>query len=139
MCKISGEIKFCSCHGQSIQELDNYWVFYRYLETKYEFVFGQSLLPNPFIDKIEFENKPFLLQRINEPDAFDVPLLPHEKDRLKLVFSKGRDRLLQLTCTFEFTNGSWTEIAYDEMNWKAQHDEIDLGKIQSPFVNTRKE
>ena len=47
MCKVSDQIKFCTCGPEmDIEELDNYWIFYRRNPHKNEMVIGVTLPPS---------------------------------------------------------------------------------------------
>ena len=83
MCKVSNQIKFCTCGPNTeIEELDNYWVFYRRNPDKNEMIIGDTLLPSELDPKDRVYNQKLLEKRINESDAFDVPLKPQSGDRL---------------------------------------------------------
>ena len=84
MCKVSDQIKFCTCGPEmDIEELDNYWIFYEEIHPKSEMVIGDTLLPSELDPKdLDAYNQKALKTRINECDAFDIPLEPQSGDRL---------------------------------------------------------
>lgn len=47
MCLVSDKIKFCTCDEEDIEieELNNYWILYRYNPDKFEKIVGMFILP----------------------------------------------------------------------------------------------
>ena len=83
MCKISDQIKFCTCGPDiDIEDLENYWIFYRRNPDKNEMIIGDTLLPSELDPKDLAYNHQTLKKRINESDAFDLPLESQSGDRL---------------------------------------------------------
>ena len=85
MCQVSDQIKFCTCASDiDIEEMDNYWVLHRRDPNKNDMVMGSvnSLIG---IDEKDFEiNHKILEKRINESDAFDIPLALQAGDTLHI-------------------------------------------------------
>ena len=91
MCKITSTIKFCTCKATSTEKLKHYWASYRRNKDKNEILMGLSVMPNDWME-VDFEiNKIILENRLNEGDAFDVPVVFKAKDQLEIVFNNHDD------------------------------------------------
>lgn len=127
MCKISDEIKFCTCaEVEHPDGLDNYWVFHRFDKNKDELVVGMILRPMD-IDPVLYEtNQTLLTERLNQPDAFDTDMKPRAKDRLLLCFKQGN---ASMEYGFEYRARSWKPISYHPLEWEWHHNAIKTGCI----------
>jgi hypothetical protein len=85
MCIISEKIKFCTCTKTSVEKLKHYWILYRYTKGKEEFCMGEPMMPTSMRDLSFEENKSTILNRLNEPDAFDVSMEFKAKDILEIM------------------------------------------------------
>ena len=89
------------------------------------------MLPN-FIDaKTDYLNRENLLQRINEPDVFDIELQPQNKDRLQISFSCAVATDNRLTYGFVFNKGKWFPEEFDFLEWQWKHQEEHFGRIKN--------
>src|ERR1700754_961408 len=86
MCKLSGKLKLCTCNATTVSRLQNYWVLHRFNAEKDVRVIGTMLLQDKLESQTEVHKRALLLERLHEPDAFDVDLQPGEGDRLQLTF-----------------------------------------------------
>jgi hypothetical protein len=92
---------------------------------------GETMLPF-FIDpNTDFKNRENLIQRLNEPDVFDVDLHPQNKDRLQVSFSCPSATYNRLTYGFVFKKGKWFPEEYDCLEWQWKHIEEHFGKMKN--------
>ena len=88
MCIVSDKIKFCTCVDVSVENLKHYWILYRFNKDKNYDCMGMPMMPTSMRDLSFEENQSTLLNRLNEPDAFDVPLKFKAKDLLEIVIQE---------------------------------------------------
>lgn len=127
MCLISDKIKFCTCTKVDVTSEKHYWAFYRNIDPNATPHLGVTL--GNTLDRATFyQNITLLLNRLNEPDAFDIDLSPQENDFLMLAFTFNEKRGHE-TLGFVFTNGKWvwhhTSFFFPKL--------VKEGCIQSPF------
>ncbi len=130
MCKVSDKIKFCTCSGDA-KNLRHFWVLHRFVKGRHEIIMGQPVMPLYLEKQINTYNRQLLLQRLNEPDAFDADISPLEKDRLQVSFQCSKEYPDRVDYGFEFKKGKWRECEYDFFEWYSQHVESNFGKIKS--------
>lgn len=132
MCKVSDKIKFCTCIDEEveIEELDNYWILFRYNPDKYERIVGMFILPR--IDPPFFElNKETILNRLTEQDAFDIPIGFKSRDRLLISINNDKaDVEEDMTYLFKFTRGKWKSIAYEPFHLMEEFDQYKKGTFE---------
>jgi hypothetical protein len=130
MCKVSNKIKFCTCHVDDMDDLPHFWIFHSYHEEQELMVVGSPIMPVAIDEATDLINREALLKRVNEQDAFDVELLPKEKDRLQLSFScEGERNFGRLDYGFEYRDGKWEEEDYESFDWMMKHKEKQFGEI----------
>lgn len=138
MCKVNDQIKFCSCNIDDIEELKNYWIFYRYQKDKNEIIMGMCMLPVRWDPEIIEHNETTILKRINETGAFDTDLEPKFKDRLEIVLHwvdgignpPEEFSYEPLHLGFEFKKGKWQPCSYDFFEWVRKHEEEVTGILE---------
>lgn len=136
MCEISDELKLCTC--SNAEELENYWVLYRYNKDKNELIVGEILLPR-IITLEEIRNKDNLLVLLNKNNCFDFEYQPQNKDRLLISlldttnndFDEGYSE--NITYGYEYKNGKWKIKDYETFEWYEKYDEILEGKIKNLY------
>ena len=131
MCIVSDKIKFCTCANGSVENLKHYWILYRYIKDKEEYCMGEPMIPTSMRDLRFEENQFALLNRLNEPDAFDVPLMFKAKDLLEIVINNTSDFHETFTYTFKFKKGKWEAEETDPFDIMNHFDEENSGKIKS--------
>lgn len=93
MCEITDQIKFCTCTQGHYSKLPHYWLYYRVGEMKETIMMGTAIIPDYLSMPDYIENQFKLLGRLNNPDAFDVEILPKEGDRMEIVLNNlGKSR-----------------------------------------------
>jgi hypothetical protein len=128
MCEVSDKLKLCTCNS-NIQRLKHYWILYRFINGKNDFVVGQAMLPysiNPEIDKL---NSKRILHLLNETNAFDADIKPKVKDRLLISFTVGKTDDERINYGFVFKAGKWKKLGFDPFEWQWNHEEAEQGKI----------
>lgn len=139
MCIISDKIKFCTCTNGSVEKLKHYWVLYRYSKDKDVFYMGEPMMPTSMLDSSFEENQNTLLNRLNEPDAFDVPLTFKAKDLLEIVINNNAPNFHEpFTYSFKFKNGKWVAEESDAFEVMNHFDEENSGKIKSALRRNTK-
>lgn len=131
MCIVSDKIKFCTCANGSVENLKHYWILYRYIKDKEEYCMGEPMMPTSMRDLSFEENQSTLLNRLNEPDAFDVPLKFKAKDLLEIVINNTSNFYETFTYTFKFKKGKWEAEETDPFDIMNHFDEENSGKIKS--------
>ena len=131
MCIVSDKIKFCTCTKTSVEKLKHYWILYRYTKEKEEFCMGEPMMPTSMRDLSFEENQSTLLNRLNEPDAFDVSMNFKTNDILEIVINNTSDFYETFTYSFKFKKGKWEAEESDPFDIMNHFDEENSGKIKS--------
>ncbi len=132
MCIISDKIKFCTCTNQSAEKLKHYWILYRFTKEKNEMCVGEPMMPTYMSDMNFEENQSALEKRLNEPDAFDVPIIFQSKDQLEIVINNNNSSFSGIfTFTFEFKKNKWVAIETDPFYLMNHYNEKKSGKIKN--------
>src|SRR5215471_20205580 len=118
MCLVSDKIKFCTCVSKNHETLKHYWLLYRHARKKDVFVLGDPIMP---MRDPNFEiNQSTLLARLNEPDAFDVPMQLRTNDKLVITINCQAGEIdHRFTYAFDYENGEWipsTDDPFDLIN-----------------------
>jgi len=134
MCLVSDKIKFCTCTSKNYETLKHYWLLYRHDKDKDEFVLGSPILPTSMRD-LNFEiNQSTLLARLNEPDAFDLPLQLKTDDRLVVTINCQSDEVENpFTYAFDYKNGEWITSTDDPFDLINNYNEEAFGKLKLPI------
>jgi hypothetical protein len=131
MCIVSDKIKFCTCANGSVEKLKHFWILYRYSKDKEEFCMGMPMMPSSMRDLSFEENQSTLLNRLNDLDAFDVPLKFKAKDLLEIVINNTADYHKIFTYSFKFKKGKWEAEETDPFDIMNHFEEVNSGKIKS--------
>lgn len=129
MCTLSNTIKFCTCKSSSTERLQHYWQLYRRNKDKNEFIIGEAVTDFPFIEFDYKTNQTTLVKRINETDAFDIPLVFQDKDILEIVFNSN-DSFKRSIYGFKYNKGIWKIHEIDSFYLMGHFDEMEFGKIK---------
>lgn len=134
MCKISSKIKFCSCLGD-VYAFKHRWIHYRLSEWREDFILGINMFPTDMLDENFEVNYVTIENRLNEPDAYDLPMIFFEKDKLSVqLFCKESTKDHDFEYNYEYLNGKWSYIENYCFEYRNTFDEVNAGKIKSPFV-----
>ena len=131
MCIVSDKIKFCTCANGSVENLKHYWILYSFNKDKNFACMGEPMMPTSMRDLSFEENQSTLLNRLNEPDAFDVPLKFKAKDLLEIVINNTSNFHETFTYSFKFKKGKWEAEETDPFDIMNHFDEENSGKIKS--------
>jgi hypothetical protein len=84
---------------------------------------------------LNFEiNQSTLLARLNEPDAFDVPLQLKTDDRLVVTINCQSDEVENpFTYAFDYKNGEWITSTDDPFDLINNYNEETFGKLKLPI------
>ena len=131
MCHVSDQIKFCTCASNiDIEEMDNYWLLHRQDPNKNDMVMGSvnSLIG---IDEKDFEiNHKMLEKRINESDAFDIPLALQAGDTLHIhITTPKADINAEDNYAFVYQE-KWTRCDYDMWSLLGMYDVLKHGSVK---------
>lgn len=140
MCKVSDKIKFCTCANGDVEKLKHYWILYRFTKEEKAICIGSPLMPTYMNDFLFAENEAALLNRLNEPNAFDIPIKFKSKDQLEIVInnSKIRDFYGTFTFSFQFKKNKWVVIESDSFEIMNHFDEEKCGKIKNALIRKSK-
>ena len=114
MCKVSDQLKLCSCKTDVVEKLKHYWILKRHNGGNTN-VIGEAILPqNSFetADKINFTT---IAKMLNSGNCFEIELQHQKNDILELhftYFSKLRDWLLPMLMSGQVSLGK----AYKELD-----------------------
>ena len=132
MCIVSDKIKFCTCTNKAVEKLKHYWILYRFTKGKNEMCMGEPMMPTYMSDMNFAENEAALVNRLNEPDAFDIPINFQSKDQLEIVINNNNASIYgTFTYSFEFKKNKWSAIETDPFNIMNHYDEEKSGKIKN--------
>ena len=133
MCLVSDKIKFCTCINKNYETLKHYWLLYRHAMDKGEFVLGDPIMPTHMRDPNFEINQSTLLTRLNELDAFDVPLQLQTDDKLVIAINCQAGETDDLfTYAFDYKNGKWITSSDDPFDLINDYNEKAFGKLKSP-------
>ena len=138
MCIISNKIQFCSCANDTVEKLKHYWILHRYANEKREICMGLPMMPTSMSDLNFVENQAVLLKRLNEPDAFDVPIEFKPKDQLEIVINNRPNFYDAFTYSFKYYKGKWTSVETDSFDLMNRFDEEQCGKIKNALKRNSK-
>lgn len=138
MCLVSDKIKFCTCLGGSVEKLKHYWILYRFDKEKNEMYMGMPTMPTSMSDFNYKENQATLLVRLNESDAFDVPIHFKEKDILEIVINNTPDFYQPFIYSFRYNKGKWLTEETDPFQIMNHFEEEKNGKIKNALKSTGK-
>ena len=100
---------------------------------------GEPMMPTSMRNLSFEENQATLLNRLNEPDAFDVPLKFEAKDLLEIVINNNTSDFYEtFTYSFKFKKGRWKAdetCPFDIIN---HFDEENSVKIKSALKRKNK-
>lgn len=133
MCRVSDKIKFCTCTNGPVENLKHYWILYRFNKDKNDFCIGMPIMPNYMIDFSFEENQATLLNRLNELDAFDIPLKFKPKDIIEIVINNTSvyQDPFSFTFSFKYKKGKWIVEETDSFEIMNHFDEEKSGKIRN--------
>ena len=129
MCLISDKIKFCTCVGNA-ENLKNYWILYR-RKPKGEvyFILGEPRCPP---SKLNYKiNTETILERLNDPDAFDFPIEFKYRDIFNIFIGSEFKNEEFFSYSFEYKKGNWKNVAYNPFDLIMRFDDIKSGKLEA--------
>lgn len=136
MCQVSDKIKFCTCANGPVENLKHYWLLYRYNKDKNDNCMGMPMMPTSMSDLSFEENQATLLSRLNEPDAFDIPLTVKARDIIEIVINNKSATQEPFTYSFQFKKGKWIAEETDPFEIMNHFDEEHSGKIKNALKRT---
>jgi hypothetical protein len=138
MCVVSDKIKFCTCTNDSVENLKHYWILYRFNKDKNDFCIGMPIMPTYMTDLSFEENQATLLNRLNEADAFDIPLTFKAKDIMEIVINNTSAYQDPFTYSFQYKKGKWITEETDSFEIMNHFDEEISGKIKNALKRNKK-
>jgi hypothetical protein len=132
MCLVSDKIKFCTCNVGEAHILNHYWILYRHNKDKNELVIGMTILPDDFTPFYE-ENKEIISRRLNDTDAFDIPIDFKNRDHLEIVFNNHFDKpgVNRMEYYFVYKAGMWRLTENNPFHLESHFDDIKFGEIKN--------
>ncbi len=123
-------LPFLQTGSGDAKNLRHFWILHRFVKGRHEMILGEPVMPVEIEKYINTYNRRFLLQRLNETDAFDIDISPLEKDRLQVSFKCSKKYPDRIDYGFEFKKGKRCECEYDFFEWYSKHVESTFGKIK---------
>lgn len=139
MCKISDQLKLCTCKTKDVEKLKHYWILKR-PNGENNFIVGEAILPANIGEDADKVNNKELAKMLNSGKSFDTELHHQEKDILELHFTFHADpeKHFMLPCNgnylayaFVFKNNKWKKTDFDPFG--ANLNDVQKGKIVRPF------
>jgi hypothetical protein len=121
MCEITDQIKFCTCVKGHYSKLPHYWLYYRVGEMKEELCMGDARTPFEYFVSDFRANQIKLANRLNESDAFDIPIKPKAGDRMEIVINNLKSYEERVVYSFRYKNRQWIIDEYDPFESLNQH------------------
>jgi hypothetical protein len=84
MCKISKDLKFCTCEEGSTSELPHFWKFYRLNKDKDLRIVGKIMEPKDYLNPSFALYRNTIRKRLNNENAFDKDLGVHKVSGFRL-------------------------------------------------------
>jgi hypothetical protein len=130
MCKVSDEIKLCTCADVELPDgLDNYWVLYRPTGKEVEnILIGICAPPTSFRDRNFKLNERTILDRLNSGEAFDRPMEFRKNDKLEVVLKLG-DLQEAFSYYFKFCGRKWMATKEDYFELATKFKEVKQGAV----------
>ena len=128
MCKISNQLKLCTCKTNDVQSLKYYWVL-KSPNTSGSEILGEIMMPADVPLETELHNQETLTKLLNAGNCFDVRINHLENDVLELHFSC---KYSYLVYAFIFWKNKWELTEYDPFG-NGLDDKL-AGKIMKPYV-----
>jgi hypothetical protein len=113
MCEITDQIKFCTCTQGHYSKLPHYWLYYRVGEMKEELCVGEARTPFEYFVPDFKANEIKLANRLNESDAFDIPIKPKAGDRMEIVINNLKSYKERVVYSFRYKKRQWIIDEYD--------------------------
>ena len=123
MCKISPNLKLCTCAVEDASSLKDYWVLQRPYERDFH-ILGTTVMPFTLDFEDEKHNLEILLKSLNSGDCFDVVLDVRDKDILDIHFDCQGNEIVY---AFVFEKGKWEVGEYDPFG---NGNELDSGELR---------
>ena len=133
MCEISDKIKFCTC-STDVENLKHYWVLHRKIKDKNLRNHVLGLLSCPSDKELDYFliNSATIENRLNESDAFDVPMNFINKDVLEVVINNKAENYGDcFSYSFEYKKGIWKSFESDCFLLMNDYIEEVAGKMRS--------
>jgi hypothetical protein len=113
MCEISDKIKFCTCVKGHYSKLPHYWLYYRVGEMNEFHCMGMPMTPFEYFVSDFKANEIKLAARLNESDAFDIPIMPKAGDRMEIVINNLKSYKKRVVYSFRYKKRQWMIDGYD--------------------------
>ena len=139
MCKISHQLKLCTCKAKNVEDLHHYWVLKR-PNGEQNYLMGEAIMPVNIGEAAEKFNITTLAKMLNSGNCFDIELQHQANDILELHLTLNADNknnaaysyhINTLVYAFLFKRGKWVKTDFDPFG--ASLDDIQKGKITDPF------
>ena len=139
MCKVSNQLKLCSCNTKNVEKLNHYWILKRH-NGENNCMIGEAILPANIGKAADNINIKSLEIMLNSGNCFDIALQHLENDILELHFTVHPDheKYLISRCdgnylayAFIFKNNKWKKTVFDPFGENLE--DIQKGKIVRPF------
>lgn len=143
MCKVSDQLKLCSCKTKNVEDLKHYWVLKRH-NGEHNCIVGEAILPANIGEDVDKVNIRTLRKMLNSGNCFDAEMLHQENDILELHFTFYADpeKYFMLPChgnylayAFVFKNDKWRKTDFNPFGENL--DDIQKGKIVRPFLTVQ--
>jgi hypothetical protein len=106
MCKISNEIKLCSCGDKDVP-LTNMWILRANSISEHKLV-GEFFASEDKEEAIEKLNYNLLLNKLNKNNLFDFDYVPENGDELEIRICQDNKRSQEVVFVFYFKH-CWTK------------------------------
>lgn len=80
MCEISEKLKLCTCN--SVDNILNYWIYYKNESRNNETIIGEVVAPYNFQKESAIQTSSQLIKMLNQQNCFDFEINHFENDQL---------------------------------------------------------
>ena len=133
MCTISDKFKLCSCVDDNIdvEELDNYWVLYKYNPTKELHVLGLAMPPYSFSDDNYLKNMLNIAELLDSGNVFDQKFEFNEDDRIEIHLNQ-QDKEKYIRFQFEYDGEQWSPLSesFEPFSLMNDYDSVAQGYVE---------
>jgi len=111
-----------------LDEIENPWIYTRFVEGKFEYIIGEPMLPDYLHNTNHRLNRYRICRMLNLKNCFDIEIKPKDRDELHLSFDK-----YSLFYSFVFRNNKWRSIESEPLMVEWYHDIIHYGEMKELY------
>ncbi len=131
MCKISKQLKLCTCNNSEVKAKD-VWTYFRIVQGKNLLMVGELVWMKELIPSEKATQKRVLCRMLNNSNCFDFVLKPIEGDVLQIIFEAEEENMV--VHNFIFANNKWKSCQIDPLEIMRQRNLHAQGAVVNGLV-----